>query len=208
MAARTPGDMGILPRRTARPDSKFFILKERITTMPYSPDYGKESLQVLPSTYSAEPLSESAPPTPPATAPEQPATEATEIPIALQVQTAAIPFDKRASRLELFVRILWNFLTGLIGIVYGIVFAIIIIIISFIAGILNCINFLVILITGRRWKTAFNWQAKLIRKTVTYNTRLMNFWMRRAPYFGLMIDQRPTLGIEPDPTTTPGGSPA
>ncbi|MEM2875370.1 MAG: zinc-ribbon domain-containing protein [Candidatus Bathyarchaeia archaeon] len=131
-----------------------------------------------------------------------------EVPISYQVQTAAIPFDERASRIELFVRIVWGWLIGIVSVVYGFCFGIIILVYSIIAAVLNIINFLKILITAKRWKTAFNWEAKLIQKSVTYSARLTNYTMRRAPYLGLMIDRRPNLGMEPKPSTTPGGSPA
>ncbi|MEM2916945.1 MAG: hypothetical protein QXN63_01125 [Candidatus Bathyarchaeia archaeon] len=88
------------------------------------------------------------------------------------------------------------------------VFGIIILVYGIIALILNIINFFIILITGKRWKTAFDWQAKLITKSAIYYTRLYNYWMRRAPYFGLMTDKRPDLGMEPEPSKTPGGFPA
>jgi hypothetical protein len=124
------------------------------------------------------------------------------------VQTATIPFDEKASRLELIVRIVWGLLMGIVGFIYGLVFGIIILVYSIIAGILNIINFFIILITGKRWKTAFDWQAKLITKSATYYTRLYNYGMRRAPYQGLMIDRRPSLEMESEPSKTPGGSPA
>jgi hypothetical protein len=149
----------------------------------------------------------SPPPQPPAT--PAPTTKAVaEVPIALQIQTATIQFDEKASRVELFVRIVWNFLIGLISFLYALGFFIIIFVYSIVAGILNIINFFIILITAKRWKTAFDWQAKLIQKNITYYTRLYNYTTRRAPYFGLMIDKRPTLDMEPEPPKTPGGSPA
>jgi nitrate reductase NapE component len=131
-----------------------------------------------------------------------------EVPISYQVQTAEIPFDEKASRVELFVRIVWFWLIGLIGLIYGLGFGIIIWLYSIIAGILNIVNFFIILITGRRWKTAYDWQSNLIQKSTTYYTRLYNYGMRRAPYFSLMIDRRPPLEMEPNPAKTPGGSPA
>jgi hypothetical protein len=179
--------------------------------MPYCPNCGKEvpkgavsctfcgvSLTNVPPTPMPQPIA----PTP------LPPTVVAEVPISYQVQTAVITFDENASRLELFVRILWNFLIGLIGFIYGLVFGIIILIYGFVAGILNLINFLSILITAKRWKTAFVWQAQLIQKMATYYAQLNNFTMRRAPYFGLMTDRRPKLEMEPTPSTTPGGSPA
>ncbi|MEM1540810.1 MAG: zinc-ribbon domain-containing protein [Candidatus Bathyarchaeia archaeon] len=137
-----------------------------------------------------------------------PPSAVTEVPISYIVQTATIPFDKKASRLELLVRIVWHILIWLVGVVYSIVFWIIVLVYGIIASILNIINFFVILITGKRWKTAFDWQAKLITKSVTYSTRLYNYWTRRAPYLGLMTDKRPELGMEAEPSKTPGGSPA
>jgi len=146
-------------------------------------------------------------PTPASTVPLPP-PGAAEVPISYIVQTAVIPFDEKASRLELFVRILWSLLIGLIGFIYSLVFGIIILVYGIVAGILNLINFFIILITAKRWKTAFVWQAKLIQKMGTYYAQLNNFTMRRAPYFGLMIDRRPKLEMEPAPSTTPNGSPA
>ena len=138
----------------------------------------------------------------------QASTAAIEVPIALQVQTAVISFDESASRLELLVRILWSFLTNLIVFIYGLGFGIIVLVYSFVAEILNIIHFIIILITGKRWKTAVDWQAQLIQKSITYSTRISNYSMRRAPYLGLMIDRRPSLEMEPNPATTTGGSPA
>jgi hypothetical protein len=102
----------------------------------------------------------------------------------------------------------WSFLLGIIGFLYGLIYGIIIFVYSILAGILNFINFFAILITGRRWKPAFDWQAKLIRKTVTYYGRLYNYSNRRAPYLSMMIDRRPSLEMDPEPAATPGGSPA
>ena len=137
-----------------------------------------------------------------------PSPEVPEVPISYQIQTATIPFDEKASRVELFVRILWSILIGLVGFVYSLVFGIIILVYGIVAYILDIINFFIILITGKRWKTAFNWQSKLITKSATYYTRLYNYSMRRAPYFGLMIDKRPDVGMEPEASKTSGGSPA
>lgn len=153
-------------------------------------------------------LTAAPPPNQQPTSSVQASTTVIEVPIALQVQTAVISFDASASRLELLVRIVWTFLTNLIFFVYGLGFGIIVLVYSFVAGILNIIHFIVILITGKRWKPAVNWQAKLIQKSVTYSTRIVNYNMRRAPYFGLIIDRRPSLEMEPRPSTTTGGSPA
>ena len=161
------------------------------------------SLTAVPS----QPMPQPAAPMPASTVPFQPSVVA-EVPISYQVQTASIPFDERASRLELFVRIVWSWLIGLVGVIYGLGFGIIILVYGFIAGVLNVINFFIILITARRWKPAFDWQAQLIQKSATYYARLYNYTMRRAPYFGLMIDRRPPLEMEPEASATPGGSPA
>jgi len=184
--------------------------------MPYCPNCGKEAPPTATfcsfcgkslTAVSQSPMPPPTAPSPPATVPLSPPAVA-EVPISYQVQTAVITFDERASRLELFVRILWNLLIGLIGFIYGLVFGIIILVYGLVAGILNLINFLIILITAKRWKTAFVWQAKLIQKSATYYAQLYNFTMRRAPYLGLMIDRRPSLEMERGPSTTPGGSPA
>ncbi|MEM3640739.1 MAG: zinc-ribbon domain-containing protein [Candidatus Bathyarchaeia archaeon] len=181
---------------------------EKIDAMPNCPNCGKETpadaafCPFCGTSLTAVPPSQSQttpPPPPPAVA---------EVPISYLVQTATIPFDEKASRLELLVRILWYFLAGIVGFVYSLIFGIIIAVYGIVALILNIINFFKILITGKRWKTAFNWQAKLITKSATYYSRLYNYWMRRAPYFGLMRDKRPDLGMEPETSKTPGGSPA
>lgn len=147
------------------------------------------------------------PPPPPPALPSPPPTAA-EVPISYHIQTATIPFDEKASRLELIVRIFWGILISLVGFVYGLAFGIIILFYSIAAWILNIINFIIILITGKRWKTAFDWQAKLLNKSATYYSRLYNYSMRRAPYLGLMIDKRPPLEMEPEPPRMPGGAPA
>jgi len=128
-----------------------------------------------------------------------------EIPLSYQIQTSTIVFEEKASRLELLVRILWSFLTTLVGLVYSLVFGIILAVYSIVASILNIINFFAILITGKRWKPAFNWQLKLITKSATLNARLYNYSLRRMPYFGLMTDKRPPLEMEPEPSKTPVG---
>lgn len=148
------------------------------------------------------------PPPPPPQALPSPPTTVAEVPISYHIQTATISFDEKASRLELIIRIFWAILINLVSFVYSIAFGIIILFYGIAAGILNIINFIKILITGKRWKTAFNWQAKLINKVATYYARLYNYSMRRAPYLGLMIDKRPSLGMEPEPPRMPGGSPA
>lgn len=178
--------------------------------MSFCPNCGKEvnpSTSFCPHCGASLAANSEVPPTPTNTVVNA-SPEAATVPITFQIQTADIPFDGSASRVELFVRILWYFLTGLIGMVYGIIFGIIIAVYSIVAGILNFINFWIILITGKRWKTAFDWSAQLIQKAMTYYTRLYNFSMRRAPYMGLMIDQRPKLEMEPEAATTTGGSPA
>ena len=91
----------------------------------------------------------------PAVPPAPTTTLVTEVPISLQVQKATISFEENADRVELFVRIVWNFLIGLISFLYGIGFGIIILVYTVIAGVLNIINFFVILITAKRWKPAF-----------------------------------------------------
>jgi len=181
--------------------------------MPFCPNCGKEAPPGA-TFCSFCGMRLTAVPPPPVTSPTEPIPASTvplpppAVPISYQVQTAVIPFDERASRLELFVRIVWGWLIGLVGFIYGLGFGIIILVYGFVAGILNFINFLIILITEKRWQTAFDWQAKLIQKSATYYARLNNYMMRRAPYLGLMIDRRPPMAMEPEPSTTPGGSPA
>jgi hypothetical protein len=148
------------------------------------------------------------PPTQPSNSSVPTTNKEVEVPISFQIQTAAIPFHENASRTELFVRIVWNFLIGLISLLYAIGFGIIILAYGIVAGILNIVNFFIILITGKRWKTAFIWQAKFIEKYMIYYIRLYNYTTRRAPYFGLMIEQRPSLDMEPEASKTSGGSPA
>ena len=178
--------------------------------MSYCPNCGKEvdpNKPFCPSCGASIAATSQKPPMPNSTVINA-SPQATVVPITFQAQTANIQFDASASRLELFVRILWYFLNAIIVFAYGLVFGIIIAIYGFVAGILNFINFWIILITGKRWKTAFDWSAKLIQKAITYYARLFNFALRRAPYMGLMIDQRPKLTMEPEPATTTGGSPA
>ncbi|MEM1607599.1 MAG: zinc ribbon domain-containing protein [Candidatus Bathyarchaeia archaeon] len=169
--------------------------------MPICPNCGREvPLEAAFCSYCGASLTAAPPPPPPPTF--------VEVPISYQIQTATIFFDEKASRLELIVRIIWGFLISLVGFIYGLAFSFIILFYSIAAGILNLINFIKILITGKRWRTAFNWQARLIDKSATYYARLYNYWMRRTPYFGLMIDKRPELKMEQAPSRTPGGAPA
>lgn len=168
--------------------------------MAYCPNCGREtSADVTLCPYCGASLTALPPPPPPVVI---------EVPISYVVQTATISFDEKASRFELLVRILWLFLAGLVGFVYSLVFGIIILIYGVIASILNTLNFFIILIAGKHWKTAFDWQLKLITKSAIYYARLYNYWMRRAPYFGLMTDKRPDLEMEPEPSRATGGSPA
>jgi hypothetical protein len=132
----------------------------------------------------------------------------TEVPAYYQIQTATIIFDEKASRFELLVRIIWGFLISLVSFIYGLAFGIIVLFYSLTAAILNTINFIKILITGKRWKTAFDWQAKLINKSANYYIRIYNYLIRRAPYLGLMTDKRPPLDMEKETSKMSKGSSA
>jgi len=171
--------------------------------MPYCPDCGKKiptGTVICPSC--GKSLNAAQPPTAPAPGSTEPLPQSVVIPISYQIQTAAVPFEAKASRLELFVRIVWEILIDLVLFIYSLVYGIILLFYGIIAGILHIINWFIILITARRWKTAFDWQAKLIQKSATYYARLISYTMQRAPYLRLMTDQRPSLEMESEPSTT------
>ena len=109
---------------------------------------------------------------------------------------AELAFDSKASRAELFVRIIWSFLYMIVAFVYAIVFTIVIFVFSIVALILSSIQWLVILFAGKRWEAAFNWNAKtLYERTIPYYVRLYNYTLRFMPYLHWMTDKRPGLGF-------------
>ncbi len=109
---------------------------------------------------------------------------------------AELPFDPKASRVELFVRIVWGLLYMIVNFVYAIVFTVIIFVFSFVALILSGIQWLIILFAGKRWQAAFDWNAKtMYERTIPYYVRLYNYSLRFLPYLHWMTDKRPTLGF-------------
>ena len=110
---------------------------------------------------------------------------------------AELPFDPKASRVELFVRIVWMFLYLIVSVVYSIVFMVIIFVFYIVASILEGIQWLVILFVGKRWQPAFDWSAKAIyERYIPYNVRLANYHVRFTPYMAWMTDKRPPLGFD------------
>ncbi|HPY59925.1 MAG TPA: DUF4389 domain-containing protein [Methanospirillum sp.] len=86
-------------------------------------------------------------------------------------------YEEKAGRLELFIRIIYSFIIGIVLTVYG-----------FIAGICMFIQFFVILILGRRSQTL----SDLIQGYLEYYVHIL-------PYTSFMTDERP--GIFPSPVT-------
>jgi len=178
--------------------------------MPYCPNCGKEAPQEysFACLFCGKSLSTAPPPPAPEPTSTAPLPQSTVVPISYQVQTTMIPFDVKASRLELFVRIVWGLLFGLVFFVYALCYGIVILLYGIVAGILNFFNFFMILILARRWDYAFVWQAKLIQRSATYYARLNNYMMQRTPYLRLMTDRRSPFEMEREPDTVPGKPPS
>jgi cellulose synthase/poly-beta-1,6-N-acetylglucosamine synthase-like glycosyltransferase len=118
----------------------------------------------------------------------------TKIVTELTPKYSEMSFTSPASRIELFVRIIWIIVAGLVLIAYNIVYSIIIIVFYVIAMILNIVNWFYILIFGKRWEAAFNWSAETIyNRYVRYMIYIFNYMLRQAPYQLLMTDSRPEL---------------
>jgi len=89
--------------------------------------------------------------------------------------TELFVYEEKARRLELLVRIVYSILVGIIAAVYGIV-----------AGLCTLVQFLVILVLGRRNRGL----SDFIRGYLEYHVHILS-------YTGLMTDTRP--GISPKP---------
>jgi len=86
-------------------------------------------------------------------------------------------FEEKASRLELFIRIVYSFILGIVLMVYG-----------FIAGIGMIIQFIVVLILGRRSQGL----SDFIQSYLEYYVHILG-------YTSFMTDERP--GLFPTPVT-------
>ena len=118
----------------------------------------------------------------------------TKIVTELTPKYSEMSFTSPASRIELFVRIVWFIVAALIYTVYSIVLSIIIFVFYAIAMVLNTINWFYILIFGKRWETAFKWSAEAIyNRYVKYTIYMFNYMLRQIPYLLLMTDSRPEL---------------
>lgn len=121
-----------------------------------------------------------------------------QVPVSFKIQTAAIPFDPKASRIELvFIRWLWS-LFSFPFIIFGIAwFSFILAILFLLSFIFNTFNVLTMFLFGRRLGFAFNTSAKLIEKKAVFLAKICNYIMRRQPYFDLLTDKRPDkFGME------------
>ena len=84
-------------------------------------------------------------------------------------------YEEKAGRIELFIRIIYSFVIGIVLMIYG-----------FIAGICMLIQFLVVLILGRRSRGLSNF----IQGYLEYYVHILS-------YTSFMTDERP--GILPSP---------
>lgn len=135
-----------------------------------------------------------------------PSGDGLEVPVSLKVQTAFIPFNPKASRIEVIVRMIWYFLILLIGMLYAVVAYIIVALYSIPTMILYLISNIVSFILGKRIRAGFNWAQKFMNMYAKWYIRILNYFLRRTPYMMLMIDQRPKLGMDPEPEFERGGS--
>lgn len=115
----------------------------------------------------------------------------------LSLQPSRHPFIEKASRLELFIRIVWGILIVIVLGVYSIVYHIIILVYSIIAWVLGVIHLFYILILGKRWPTACKWVAKAVyEEAIPRYLQLWNYALKRYPYLLLLSDDRPSLGMD------------
>jgi hypothetical protein len=82
-----------------------------------------------------------------------------------------IKYVEKASRFELFVRILLSFVYGIIAEIWGIL-----------AGVLLVLQWLIVLVTGKRNKGIYNFIAGFWR-----------YWTRTIAYILMLTDERPPL---------------
>ncbi|RLG70900.1 MAG: hypothetical protein DRO11_05450 [Methanobacteriota archaeon] len=113
------------------------------------------------------------------------------------MQPGRHPFIEKASRLELFIRIVWGILIWIVMLVYSIIYSIIIFVYYVIAGILWVIHWFYILILGKRWPTACKWVTKAVyEQAIPRYLQLTNYALKRYPYLLLLSDDRPSLGMD------------
>ncbi len=86
-------------------------------------------------------------------------------------------YEEKAGRIELFIRIIYSFVIGIVLMIYG-----------FIAGICMLIQFLVVLILGRRSRGL----SDFIQGYLEYYVHILS-------YTSFMTDERP--GILPSPVS-------
>lgn len=91
--------------------------------------------------------------------------------------TQLFVYEEEAGRLELFIRIVYSILIGIVLSIYGII-----------AGICMMVQFLVILILGRRSRNL----SDIIKGYLEYYVHIL-------PYTSFVTDERP--GILPRPVT-------
>jgi hypothetical protein len=82
-----------------------------------------------------------------------------------------IKYVEKASRFELFVRLVLSFIYGIIAEIWG-----------FIAGILWVLQWLIILVTGKRNKGIHNFIVGFWR-----------YWTRAIAYILMLTDERPPI---------------
>ncbi|MDD3573680.1 DUF4389 domain-containing protein [Methanospirillum sp.] len=80
-------------------------------------------------------------------------------------------YEEKAGRIELFIRMIYSFIIGIVLMVYG-----------FIAGLCMFIQFFVVLILGRRSKIL----SELIQGYLEYYVHIL-------PYTSFMTDERPGI---------------
>lgn len=113
-----------------------------------------------------------------------------------EMKEGTLSFEKKASRLELLIRIFYTFFLGLVYFIYSIGYSIIIMILGLFAAFVNFLNWWYILFFGKRWEFAFEFtRSYFYDYTIRYYLTLLNYWMRYVPYSMLMTDERPPLGM-------------
>lgn len=130
-----------------------------------------------------------------------------EVPVGYKLVMAKVPFDSKASRLEtLIIRPIWSIPFTIVMLVYMIIYMIVVLVYSFVAQVLMCFNWLSSFFLARRLQSAFNWAAKALNIQFRLMTKVSNYAARRAPYFWMMTDKRPSLGMETEADKETTGS--
>ena len=98
--------------------------------------------------------------------------------------------EKSASRLEALIRIPYLFVVSIVCFIYGIVIGVW----GVAIGIIRCIHWFYILITGKRWKFANKYTVNFLN--YTYGRFFIDYLYKKVvPYTMLLTDKRPGFSI-------------